>query len=290
MATDGIVIGIVGGSGLYEVPGLEGAEWRAAETPWGPPSDALLHGRLGGVGVVFLPRHGRGHVHTPSSVPYRANVAALKEAGVTHLVSVSAVGSFREAIAPGDVVVVDQFVDRTQGRAPSFFGPGLVAHVSLAHPTCPQLSRACAAAARAAGATVHEGGTYLAMEGPQFSTLAESRIWRDAWGCDVIGMTNMPEARLAREAELHYASVAMVTDYDSWHPDHDAVDVGQVVATLGANVDRARALVAALPAHLEGGDCGSACDRALDHAVMTAPSARDPEMVARLSGVAGRVL
>ncbi len=282
------VIGIIGGSGLYRVDGLEGAVWRAAETPWGPPSDALLHGTLGGVDMVFLPRHGRGHVHTPSSVPYRANIAALKAAGVTHLVSISATGSFREAMAPGDFVIVDQFVDRTRLREASFFGPGLVAHVSLAHPVCPALATACAAAARQAGAKVHEGGTYLAMEGPQFSGVAESRLYR-AWGCDVVGMTNMPEARLAREAELHYASVAMVTDFDSWHPGHDTVRITDIIETLHGNAGKAAGLVAALPALLTS-RCGAGCDAALDHAVMTAPEARDPAMVARLRGIAGRVL
>ena len=292
MATDGIVIGIIGGSGLYEVPGLEGAEWRPADTPWGAPSDALLHGTLSGVPVRFLPRHGRGHVHTPSSVPYRANVAAMKAAGVTHLLSVSAVGSFREEMAPGDMVVVDQVVDRTQGRASSYFGPGLVAHVSLAHPTCATFSEACARAAEGTGATVHRGGTYLAMEGPQFSSLAESRIWREVWGCDLVGMTQMPEARLAREAELHYACVALVTDYDSWHPDHGSVGVEDVIATLTANVGRARALVAALPSQVAGeeGPCPTGCAQALDHAIMTAPEARDPAMLDRLRVVAGRVL
>ncbi|MFO6464593.1 S-methyl-5'-thioadenosine phosphorylase [Jannaschia sp. KMU-145] len=283
-----ITIGIIGGSGLYGVPGLADGEWRAADTPWGPPSDALLHGALGDMPAVFLPRHGRGHVHSPTSVPYRANVAALKGAGVTHLVSVSAVGSFRDAIAPGDFVVVDQFVDRTFARDKSFFGPGLVAHVSAAHPVCAALSSACAAAARAGGATVHEGGTYLAMEGPQFSTLAESRLYRD-WGCDVIGMTNMPEAKLAREAELHYASIAMVTDYDSWHPDHGSVQITDIIETLHGNVDRAAAMVAALPEHLRAG-CDTGCDRALNHAIMTAPEARDPDMIDRLRMVAGRVL
>jgi 5'-methylthioadenosine phosphorylase len=291
-------IGIVGGSGLYEVAGLEGAEWRAMDTPWGPPSDAVLHGRLGGVEMRFLPRHGRGHRLDPSSVPYRANVAAMKAAGVTHLISVSAVGSLREDMAPGDFVIVDQFVDRTVGRAASFFGAGLVAHVSLAHPVCARLASACADAARTAGATTHEGGTYLAMEGPQFSALAESRIWREAWGCDVIGMTNMPEARLAREAELHYATVAMVTDYDSWHPGHGSVAVSDVIATLRANVGLAAGLVAALPGAVTaafgseagGAPCPTGCATALDAAIMTAPDARDPAMVERLAGVAGRVL
>jgi 5'-methylthioadenosine phosphorylase len=284
-----VKIGVIGGSGLYDVPGLEAPEWRGADTPWGPPSDALLHGTLAGAPFVFLPRHGRGHAHTPSSVPYRANVAAMKAAGVTHLVSVSAVGSFREAMAPGHLVVVDQYVDRTFAREKSFFGPGLVAHVSVAHPVCAALSAACAAAARGSGATVHEGGTYLAMEGPQFSTLAESRLYREVWGCDVIGMTGMPEAKLAREAELHYACVAMVTDYDSWHPDHGEVDIADIIATLRANVGAARAMLASLPAHL-GPGCAGGCDRALDHAIMTAPEARDPAMVERLRGVAGRVL
>ncbi|CTQ31516.1 S-methyl-5'-thioadenosine phosphorylase [Jannaschia rubra] len=282
------VIGIIGGSGLYAVEGLRDAAWHDAPTPWGAPSDRLLHGTLEGTRMVFLPRHGRGHVHTPTSVPYRANVAAMKAAGVTHLVSVSATGSFREEMAPGDFVIVDQFIDRTRGREGSFFGPGLVAHVSLAHPVCPHLSTACAQAARRAGARVHEGGTYLAMEGPQFSTLAESQLYR-SWGCDVIGMTNMPEARLAREAELHYASVAMVTDYDSWHPDHGAVQITEIIETLQGNVARAAAMVAALPG-LVGGGCDAGCDRALDHAVMTAPEARAPGMVDRLRPIAGRVL
>jgi 5'-methylthioadenosine phosphorylase len=242
--------------------------------------------------MAFLPRHGRGHVHAPSDVPYRANIDALKRLGVTDVISVSACGSFREEMAPGDFVIVDQFIDRTRGRVSSFFGSGCVAHVSLAHPTCPRLSTACAQAARAAGVTVHEGGTYLAMEGPQFSTLAESRMYREAWGCDVIGMTNMPEAKLAREAELCYASVAMVTDYDCWHPDHDQVDVAQVIATLGGNAAHARALVAGLPALLGAArvPCPHGCDRALEHAIMTAPDKRDPALIARLDAVAGRVL
>ena len=282
------VIGIMGGSGLYGVDGLEDAAWRSFDTAWGAPSDAILHGVLDGVEMRFLPRHGRGHVHTPSSVPYRANVAAMKAAGVTHLVSISAVGSFREAMAPGHLVLVDQFVDRTRGRPSSFFEPGLVAHVSVAHPVCDGLAAACAAAGRRAGAAVHEGGTYLAMEGPQFSTRAESLLHRD-WGCDVIGMTNMPEAKLAREAELHYASVAMVTDFDSWHPDHAAVDVSAVVETLRANAATAAALVAALPG-LVTDACRTGCATALDHAVITAPEARDAGVVERLRAVAGRVL
>ena len=282
------VIGIIGGSGLYGIDGLEG-DWRDVDTPWGAPSDAVLDGRLGGARLLFLPRHGRGHVHSPDAVPYRANVAAMKALGCTHLVSVSAVGSFREAMAPGHAVVVDQFVDRTRSRPASFFGPGLVAHVSLARPTCAALSAAVARAARTAGFETHEGGTYLAMEGPQFSTAAESRMFREVWGADVIGMTNMPEARLAREAELHYATLAMVTDLDSWHPGHDEVDVAAVIATLSANVAKARAAVAALPAEA-GAPCATGCAAALDHAIMTAPDARDPAMVDRCRAVAGRVL
>lgn len=285
-------IGIIGGSGLYQLDALQNPEWVSVATPWGAPSDQILTGVLDGVPMVFLPRHGRGHVHAPSDVPYRANIDALKRLGVTDVISVSACGSFREEMAPGDFVIVDQFIDRTRGRVSSFFGSGCVAHVSLAHPTCPRLSAACAQAARAAGVTVHEGGTYLAMEGPQFSTLAESRMYREAWGCDVIGMTNMPEAKLAREAELCYASVAMVTDYDCWHPDHDQVDVAQVIATLGGNAAHARALVAGLPALLgvARAPCPHGCDRALEHAIMTAPDKRDPALTARLDAVAGRVL
>ncbi|MCT4683788.1 MAG: S-methyl-5'-thioadenosine phosphorylase [Roseicyclus sp.] len=285
-------IGVIGGSGVYQIDGLDGAEWVTVDSPFGAPSDAILTGRLGGVEMAFLPRHGRGHVHSPSSVPYRANIDALKRLGVTDVISVSACGSFREEMAPGDFVIVDQFIDRTFAREKSFFGPGLVAHVSVAHPTCPRLGAACAEAARDAGVTVHEGGTYLAMEGPQFSSLAESKLYREVWGCDVIGMTNMPEAKLAREAELCYASVAMITDYDSWHPEHGSVDISDIIATLTGNADKARALVARLPDLLgpERAPCPHGCDRALDFAVLTAPEARDPAMVEKLAAVAGRVL
>jgi 5'-methylthioadenosine phosphorylase len=285
------MIGIIGGSGLYQIDGLEGASWVTLETPWGDPSDQVLVGRLDGVPMAFLPRHGRGHVHSPTTVPYRANIDALKQLGVTDVISVSACGSFREQMAPGDFVIVDQFIDRTFAREKSFFGTGCVAHVSLAHPTCPRLGAACATAARAEGITVHDGGTYLCMEGPQFSTLAEGRLYR-SWGCDVIGMTNMPEAKLAREAELCYASVAMVTDYDCWHESHGAVDVSQVIAVLTGNAAKARGMVARLPALL-GSDrnpCPHGCDRALDLAIMTAPERRDPALLARLSTIAGRVL
>lgn len=286
------MIGVIGGSGLYEIDGLQGAEWSAVETPWGAPSDAILTGTLDGVPMAFLPRHGRGHVHSPTSVPYRANIDALKRLGVTDVISVSACGSFREDMAPGDFVLVDQYIDRTFAREKSFFGPGCVAHVGVAHPTCPRLSAACAVAARDAGITLHEGGTYLAMEGPQFSTLAESKLYRDVWGCDVIGMTGMPEAKLAREAELCYASVAMITDYDSWHPDHGAVDISAIIATLTGNADKGRNLVRRLPALLgpERDPCPHGCDRALDFALITAPEKRDPALLARLDAVAGRVL
>ncbi len=285
-------IGIIGGSGLYEIAGLEAQEWVKIDTPWGAPSDQLLTGSLAGIDMVFLPRHGRGHRHSPTTVPYRANIDALKRLGVTDVISVSACGSFREEMAPGHFVIVDQFIDRTFAREKSFFGTGCVAHVTVAHPTCPRLSTACATAARDAGVTVHEGGTYLAMEGPQFSTLAESKMYRESWGCDVIGMTNMPEAKLAREAELCYASVAMITDYDSWHPDHGEVDVTQIIQTLMGNADKGRDMVTRLPALLgaERAPCPHGCDRALEYAILTAPEARDPAMVAKLDAIAGRVL
>lgn len=286
------VIGVMGGSGVYDIEGLVDAEWVTIESPFGAPSDALLHGTLDGVRMVFLPRHGRGHKLSPTSVNYRANIDAMKRAGVTDVISVSACGSFREELAPGDFVLVDQFIDRTFGREKSFFGSGCVAHVSVAHPTCPRLMDACETAAKDAGITVHRGGTYLAMEGPQFSTLAESKLYREVWGCDVIGMTNMPEAKLAREAELCYASVAMITDYDSWHPDHGEVDVTQIIATLMGNAGKAKDLVSRLPTIL-GSDrqpCPHECDRALDVAIITQPDARDPEIVSKLDAVARRVL
>ena len=284
-------LGIIGGSGLYDIPGFKGASWQAMDTPWGAPSDDILTGTLDGLDLCFLPRHGRGHVHSPTTVPYRANIHALKSLGVTDVVSLSACGSFREDRAPGDFVVVDQFIDRTFAREKSFFGTGCVAHVSLAHPTCARLSAACLAAGREAGITMHDGGTYLAMEGPQFSTVAESRMYK-AWGCEVIGMTNMPEAKLAREAELCYASVAMVTDYDSWHPGHDTVDISAIIATLSGNTEKARDLVAALPALLAGmrPSCPHGCDTALDNALMTAPDKRDPGLMARLAPLTDRAL
>ncbi len=280
------MIGVIGGSGLYEIEGLEDARWRDVETPFGPPSDQILTGRLNGVEMAFLPRHGRGHVLTPSDVPYRANIFALKSLGVSDVVAVSAVGSLKDSYAPGDFLIVDQYIDRTFARDKTFFGPGLVGHVPFAQPACPHLAALCARAA--ADVTVHRGGTYAAMEGPQFSTRAESHLYRQ-WGADVIGMTGMPEAKLAREAELCYICIAMITDYDCWHPDHDAVDVAQVVATAHANAGRARALIAALPG-LIAGDRTCACGHALDGAIMTAPSHRDPAMIARLMPVMGRVL
>ena len=285
-------IAVIGGSGIYDIDGLQDADWVTVETPWGAPSDQVLTGTLDGVAMVFLPRHGRGHVHTPTSVPYRANIDALKRLGCTDVISVSACGSFREEMAPGDFVIVDQFIDRTMAREKSFFGPGCVAHVSVAHPTCPRLGDACETAARDAGINVHRGGTYLAMEGPQFSTLAESKIYRDSWGADVIGMTNMPEAKLAREAELCYASLAMITDYDSWHEDHGAVEIAEIIKVLTGNAAKARAVVGRLPALLgpTRDDCPAGCNRALEHAIMTAPEKRDPDLVARLEAVAGRVL
>jgi len=286
------IIGVIGGSGLYDIDGLEGATWQTVESPWGAPSDQILTGTLDGVKMAFLPRHGRGHVHSPTTVPYRANIDALKRLGATDVISVSACGSFREELAPGNFVVVDQFIDRTFAREKSFFGTGCVGHVSVAHPTCPRLSAACLEAGHDAGITMHNGGTYMAMEGPQFSTLAESKMYREVWGCDVIGMTNMPEAKLAREAELCYASVAMITDYDSWHPQHGEVDITQIIATLTGNADKGRSLVARLPTLLGArrDPCPHGCDRALEFAILTAPDKRDPQLVAKLDAVAGRVL
>ncbi|MEM6384664.1 MAG: S-methyl-5'-thioadenosine phosphorylase [Pseudomonadota bacterium] len=286
------VIGVIGGSGIYDIEGLDGADWVTVETPWGAPSDQVLTGTLDDVRMVFLPRHGRGHVHSPTTVPYRANIDALKRLGVTDVISVSACGSFREEMAPGDFVIVDQFIDRTFAREKSFFGAGCVAHVSVAHPVCPRLGDECFTAAEASGIKVHRGGTYLAMEGPQFSSLAESKLYREVWGCDIIGMTNMPEAKLAREAELCYASVAMITDYDSWHPDHGEVDVTNIIKTLMGNADKARSLVSRLPKLLgqERAPCPHGCDRALEFAIITSPENRDPNVVSKLDAVAGRVL
>lgn len=284
------VIGVIGGSGIYGIDSLEELEWRSVESSFGKPSDELLFGRLGSQRLVFLPRHGRGHRHAPSTINFRANIDALKRSGVTDVVSVSAVGSLREDHPPGHFVFVDQFIDRTFAREKSFFGEGLVAHVSMAEPTCRRLREKLAEAAEDSAMEYTMGGTYLCMEGPQFSSRAESELYR-SWGCDVIGMTNMPEAKLAREAELCYASVAMVTDFDCWHPDHDAVSVADVVKVLLSNAEQGRTLVEAVAPRLARTEaCPYGCDRALDDAIITAEDARDPEMVNRLDAVAGRVL
>ncbi len=285
------VIGIIGGSGVYELEGLADARWEQVASPFGEPSSELLRGALGGVELVFLPRHGRGHPIPPSEIDYRANVDALKRAGVTDVVSLSACGSLREDLPPGTFVLVDQFIDRTFARAGSFFTRGVVAHVSMASPVCSRLGEVLADCCAEAGTPAVRGGIYLAMEGPQFSTQAESKLYQ-RWGCDVIGMTNMPEAKLCREAELCYASLAMVTDYDCWHPHHDEVTVADIVRVLTENAEHARSVVKRLAARLteRPEPCPAGCDRALDHALITAPEARDPKLVEMLDAVAGRVL
>ena len=285
------VIGIIGGSGIYDVAGLEDKAWRRVDTPWGLPSDELLFGTLAGIRCVFLPRHGRGHALSPTHLNYRANIDALKRSGVTDVLSLSAVGSLREDLPPGHFVIVDQFIDRSFARDKSFFGEGCVAHVSVADPVCPRLGDALEAGARTLGLPVTRGGSYLVMEGPQFSTRAESNLYR-SWGCSVIGMTNMPEAKLAREAELCYATAAMVTDFDCWHEAHDAVTVDAVIRVMAANADNARALVQAVIPGLGAprGPCPAGCDRALETAIVTAPAHRDPGLMAKLDAVAGRVL
>ena len=285
------VLGVIGGSGLYEIDGLANVRWEKISGPWGEPSDELLFGDLDGVQLVFLPRHGRGHRHSPSTINYRANIDALKRAGVTDLISLSAVGSFREELPPGTFVIVDQFIDRTFAREKSFFGAGMVAHVSMAHPVNPRLGDWCARACENGDIPMQHGGTYLVMEGPQFSTLAESQLYRQ-WNCDVIGMTNMPEAKLAREAEIPYCTVAMVTDFDCWHPDHDNVDVDAVIRVLLDNADKARRLVRTVAGRLSERPalCPSGDDRALDAALITHPDARDPAMLTKLDAVAGRAL
>ena len=285
------VLGVVGGSGIYDLPGLENSEWVAVESPWGTPSDKVRIGTIDGLKVVFLPRHGQGHALSPTGINYRANIDVLKRCGVTDLVSVSACGSLKEEFAPGTFVLVDQFIDRTFAREKSFFGNGCVAHVSMAYPVSPKLVDCVEKAARAEDLLYRRGGTYLAMEGPQFSSLAESHLYR-SWGCDVIGMTNMPEAKLAREAEICYATVAMITDYDSWHPDHGEVDIQTIIKVLKENAENAQRLVARIAKDLprEHEACPVGSDTALEFALMTAPEARDPELVAKLDAVAGRVL
>jgi len=285
------VIGIIGGSGLYDIDGLENKEWRDVPSPWGAASDQLLFGALAGVRCVFLPRHGRGHRLSPTHLNYRANIDSLKRAGVTDVLSLSAVGSLREDLPPGHFVIVDQFIDRSFAREKSFFGDGCVAHVSVADPVCLRLGDALERAARELGLPVTRGGTYLVMEGPQFSTKAESNLYR-AWGCSVIGMTNMPEAKLAREAELNYATVAMVTDYDCWHAGHGHVTVDRVVQVLLENATHARDLVRAVVPMIgqPRQPCPAGCDHALDHAIITPEDQRDPALMAKLDRVAGRVL
>ncbi|MBI1245168.1 MAG: S-methyl-5'-thioadenosine phosphorylase [Alphaproteobacteria bacterium] len=284
-------LGIIGGSGVYDIPGLADVRWQKVETPWGQPSDELMFGMLDGQEIVFLPRHGRGHRISPTGLNFRANIDALKRVGVTEIVSVSAVGSLKAELPPGHFVIVDQFIDRTFAREKSFFGTGCVAHVSMAHPVCSRLGDHLEAAAKSIGVPHARGGTYMVMEGPQFSSRAESELYRQ-WGCSVIGMTNMPEAKLAREAELCYATVAMVTDYDCWHPDHDHVTVDAVIKVLLANADKARALVKAVAPRLVDRDrsCHAGCHTALESALITAPAARDRGLVAKLQSVAGRVL
>jgi 5'-methylthioadenosine phosphorylase len=282
-------IGIIGGSGLYAIEEIEQPEWLAIDSPFGAPSDALLTGRIGHVRFVFLPRHGRGHVLSPTHVNYRANIDALKRAGCTDVLAISSVGSLREELAPGRFVLPDQFIDRTVAREKSFFGPGVVAHVSMAEPTCPRLAGLAADAARASGAPVSEGGTYLAMEGPQFSTKAESALYRQ-WGCDIIGMTAMPEAKLAREAELPYALVGMVTDYDCWREETAHVEVSQVIAQLGANAGLARKLVVELARLLPRERSPSPIDTLLDHALLSDPAKAGPEAMERLQAICGRLL
>jgi 5'-methylthioadenosine phosphorylase len=287
----GAVLGIIGGSGIYDMPGLENVRDEAIESPWGDPSAPVRRGTLAGLPIVFLPRHGKGHVLSPSDINYRANIDVLKRAGVTDLVALSACGSFREELPPGSFVMVDQFVDRTYKRESSFFGRGCVAHVSMAHPVSPRLRERLVAAARAEGIAAVDGGSYLCMEGPQFSSFAESLTYK-AQGHSVIGMTNMPEAKLAREAEICYASVAMVTDFDCWHSDHDAVSVQDIIHVLNSNADKATGLIARLARDFprEHEPCPIGSDRALDTALITAPEARDPVLLKKLDAVAGRVL
>ena len=285
------MLGIIGGSGIYHLEGLTDMHWEKVQSPFGEPSDDLLFGRLNGEQLVFLPRHGRGHTLSPNDINYQANIDAMKRVGVTDLISVSAVGSLREDLKPGMFVIVDQFIDRTVSRARSFFGKGCVAHLSLAHPICSRLAQIVYQSAQQLGIESALGGTYLAMEGPQFSTYAESQMYR-SWGCDVIGMTNIPEAKLAREAEICYTTVAMVTDYDCWHPDHDNVTVQQIIETFSGNAAKAQKLLqTAIPAILKdtsGASCP--CHWALDNAIITQPDSRDPSLIAKLDAVAGRVL
>jgi 5'-methylthioadenosine phosphorylase len=285
------VIGVIGGSGIYDIDGLQNTSWEKVSSPFGEPSDELLMGDLDGQKMVFLPRHGRGHRIPPAELNFRANIDALKRVGVTEIISVSACGSLKEELPPGHFVIADQFIDRTIDRAKSFFSSGLVAHVGLGHPVCGRLGDALEVAIKELEIPYQRGGTYLAMEGPQFSTLAESELYR-SWGCDVIGMTNMPEAKLAREAEMCYATVAMVTDFDCWHPDHDHVSVDAIIKVLLDNADKGRSLVKKVAPTLSGRteSCTQGCHTALEMAIITSPDARDPAMIKKLDAVAGRVL
>lgn len=285
------MLGVLGGSGIYDIEGLTNRHWETVKSSFGQPSDQVLFGTLDGREMVFLPRHGRGHRIPPSQINYRANIETLKSVGVTDIISVSAVGSLREDLYPGTFVIVDQFIDRTFAREKSFFGTGLVVHIPLAQPVCPRLGSHLATAATKLSIPVAKGGTYVVIEGPQFSTLAESQLYR-SWKADVIGMTNMPEAKLAREAEMCYVSVAMVTDFDCWHPDHDSVTVEAIVKVLTGNAANARMLVKTVAPHIHNDSSALSCScrRALDNAIMTSPEARDPEMLQQLKTVAGRVL
>ena len=274
-------VGIIGGSGLYDLKSLQNTKWIDVSTPWGDPSDQILSGEINNLQIYFLPRHGRGHYHSPSTVPYKQNIYALKKLGVTNILSVSACGSLREDLAPGDFVLVDQFIDRTYLREKSFFGKGCVAHVSLAHPTCNNFSKVIFEIGKKLEIKIQLGGTYMTMEGPQFSTLAESKLYKDNWKCDVIGMTNMPEAKLAKEAEICYTSLSMVTDFDCWHPDHDSVEVSDIIETLTNNSSKAQRIIETLPEFLKSNKdlCSLGCNNALDNAIITAPEKRDPKVL-----------
>ena len=284
-------VGIIGGSGLYDLKSLQNTKWLDVSTPWGDPSDQILSGEINGFQIYFLPRHGRGHYHSPSTVPYKQNIYALKKLGVTNILSVSACGSLREDLAPGDFVLVDQFIDRTYLREKSFFGKGCVAHVSLAHPTCNNFSKVIFEIGKKLDINIQLGGTYMTMEGPQFSTLAESRLYKDNWKCDVIGMTNMPEAKLAKEAEICYTSLSMVTDFDCWHPDHDSVEVSDIIETLTNNSSNAQRIIETLPEFLKSNKdlCSLGCNNALDNAIITAPEKRDPKVLKTLDVLLQRI-
>ena len=285
------ILGVIGGSGVYEIDGLKNKQWKKVNSSFGEPSDELLFGELNGHQMVFLPRHGRGHVIPPSEVNYRANIDALKRSGVSEILSVSAVGSLREDLKPGMFVIVDQFIDRTIARKKSFFGQGLVAHVSMANPVCHRLGNHIESSAKDIGINVVRGGTYIAMEGPQFSSIAESELYR-SWGCDVVGMTNMPEAKLAKEAEMCYVSVAMVTDYDCWHTEHDNVSVDAMIKVLMANAENAKSLVENASSVIVSDESSNQCDCkfSLENAIITAPDSRDQGLIKKLDAVAGRLL